>query len=152
MGPELNLQVTYFLYRLLHLTKQTFKFDHIGKFRIDSLVEHMILLDMLLNYVLIPEDSELLLVRGLLLLSDIQLDQWWVNVVQNFKHVVWEGNVEVRTADEFAYRILVKLFYEVTQENLVQVRGFIVTLLKLVFINVKKFILSFTRAFLILAL
>lgn len=60
--------------------------------------------------------------------------------------------MEIWTADKFAYRILVKLFYEVAEENLIQVRSFIVTLLKLVLVNIKKLILSFAWAFLILTL
>jgi len=71
MSPELYLQVTNFLNRFLHLTEESFKFNDIRKLWVDIFVVSMILLDVLFNYVFIPEDGELLLKRWLFLLGYI---------------------------------------------------------------------------------
>jgi len=71
MSPELYLQFTNFLNRFLHLTEESFKFNDIRQLWVDIFVVSMILLDVLFNYVFIPEDGELLLKRWLFLLGYI---------------------------------------------------------------------------------
>ena len=61
MCPELDLEVTDFLYRFLHLIEKSFEFDHICKFWVNMFVLQVILFDIIFNDIAIAEDCELLL-------------------------------------------------------------------------------------------
>jgi hypothetical protein len=65
MCPKLDLEVAHFLDGTLHFTEEVFIFYDIGEFGIHVLVVDVILLNVLFNNVLVAEDSELLLERGL---------------------------------------------------------------------------------------
>jgi len=71
--PELNLEIRYELDTLLHFSKESLKFNYISELRIDLSMVYMIVLYMLLNYILIPEYSELMLQRWFLLQGYIKL-------------------------------------------------------------------------------
>lgn len=101
------------------------------------LVIKMVLLDELLYDVFVPKDGELLLQRGLLLLSNVKFNEWSVNVLHNFEEVEWESDVDPRTTYEFGQWVLIESLYEVVKEYLVKMGRGLVSLAELVSSHIK---------------
>jgi hypothetical protein len=71
VGPELNLEVAYGFYVLLHVVVDLFKLFDTCKLLVDVFVLLFFVYHELLNYVLVAEDCKLLLQSWFLLVSDV---------------------------------------------------------------------------------
>lgn len=152
MGPKFYLQVANLLNSSLHLSKETFKLNHVRQLGVDMLVVEVVLLDILLDDVLVPENGELLLKRGLFLLCNVQLDKRSVYVLHDLEKVERERYVYAWAVDELVQRILIQTLDEVVEEYLVQVWCGLVPLAELVGSHVEQLILILAWALSILAL
>jgi hypothetical protein len=85
MCPELHLQIRYLLNRLLHLKEQPLKLNHISELWVDLFVVDMILYYEVFYDVLKPENRELLLEGGFLLLGEVKFKEACMNVVHGLE-------------------------------------------------------------------
>ena len=115
------------------------------------LVLNMILFNKFFNDILIPKYRELLLKRWFLFLSNIQFNQWGVNVLHNFEQVERKGNVNVWTVYKLIQWVLKKSLNEMIQKYLIFMRCLNVPFTELITTDIKKLILILAGAFCIWA-
>ena len=87
------------------------------------LVLDMILFDELFDYVLIPEDCELLLQRWLFLLSNIQFNNGCMNILHYLILIEGECDMNAGAIYEFIEGFFIKPHYEMFQKDIIQVRS-----------------------------
>ena len=146
MLPELDLDVAYLFYRLLHFLKQPFELDHISQFGVNIDIVDMVLPYIVFNKLPVSKESKLLLQRRLVLSSDIKLNKRGMNILHYFEKVKRKGYMDRGRIVELVECIFVKSFNEMVQENLVNMRRVAIPFCKSRRINIIEFILFFTRA------